>query len=287
MFGKYNQVVRCGLAAACLSVLATSAVLAQGIEARSDIAYKTGPGLSEYEIERCKLDLYIPEGVEDFPIIVWFHGGAITAGRKDSADQVAIAEGLARRGIGVASVNYRLSPNVSYPAYIEDAAAAVSWVLDNIGEYGGNAGSVFVAGHSAGGYLAAMTGIDPQYLAAHGHALSDLAGVIPVSGQMITHVTVRSERGISNSQPIIDEAAPTYHVGPEVPPFLTFVGTEDIATRAEENAYFVEALKAAGQPDATYIPGPGRTHGTIVTQIPEEGDLVADAIVAFVERLSN
>ena len=135
--------------------LHAQAGLAEDVVVNVDISYKSGSGLSEYERERCALDLYVPEGAADFPVIVWFHGGGLTAGDKAEATQAGIARSLAARGIGVASVNYRLSPRAGYPAYVEDAAASVAWVLDHIADFGGDPANVFVSGHSAGAHLVA------------------------------------------------------------------------------------------------------------------------------------
>ena len=105
----------------------------------------------------------------------------------------------------VVGVNYRLYPKVKAPGYIEDAAAAVAWVFKNIGSYGGDPGSIFVSGHSAGGYLASMVGFDKSYLAKYDIDAYQIAGLIPFSGHTITHFTVREERGIEGTQPVIDE----------------------------------------------------------------------------------
>lgn len=248
-----------------------------------NIAYKVGSRLSEYEVQRCTLDLYLPEAATGFPTIVWFHGGGLTAGDKAGDVHVAIARSLAARGIAVAAVNYRLSPRVSFPAYVEDAAASVAWVLDHIGNYRGSAERVFVSGHSAGGYLAAMVGLDAQYLAGHGRAADDLAGLVPISGQMVTHTTVREERGLPSERPIVDAAAPVYHARGDAPPLLAIAGSDDLPARPEENRYFIAAMKAAGHPDSAYLEFEGRDHGTIVAGIPEAEDPVADAIVDFIK----
>lgn len=268
---------------AALGCLVQSA-FAQGVDVRENISYKSGHDLTDYERTRCALDLYVPTGVNDFPVIVWFHGGGLTEGDKAEKTQADISRSLAARGIGVASVNYRLSPKVTFPAYVEDAAASVAWVLDNIEDYGGDARNVFVSGHSAGGYLAAMVGADGHYLAAHGHSLDDLAGLMPISGQMVTHGTVRVERDLPPARPIIDAAAPVFHISDGAPPWLAIAGSEDNPARAEENAYFIAALKSVGHTDATYREFEGRTHGSIVSMIPRKGDPVAQAIVEFVEH---
>lgn len=260
---------------------------AQDIAVHENLPYKSGAGLSDYERERCLLDLYLPADGDDHAVVVWFHGGGITAGDKAEATQVAIARTLAAKGIAVASVNYRLSPRASFPAYIDDAAASVAWIIDHAADYGIDSGKVFVSGHSAGAYLASMAGTDPQYLAAYGHATDELAGLIPISGQMVTHGTVRSEQGLPLEHPVIDAAAPIYHVGTKLPPILAIAGSADMPARPEENRYFIAALNAAGHPDATYLEFAGRTHGTIVTQIPEAGDPVALAMIEFIARLGG
>lgn len=247
-----------------------------------NIAYKAGPELSEYELQRCTLDLYLPEGASGFPAIVWFHGGGLTEGDKAGDVQVGIARSLAARGIAVAAVNYRLSPRGSFPAYVEDAAASTAWVLDHIEDYRGSSDRVFVSGHSAGGYLAAMIGLDGQYLAAHGYRPDDLAGLVPISGQMVTHSTVREERALPAERPIVDAAAPVHHARSDAAPFLAIAGSDDLPARPEENVYFIAAMKAAGHTDATYLEFDGRNHGTIVSGIPAADDPVAEAIVDFV-----
>lgn len=258
----------------------------QQVVVHQGLAYKSGAELSDYERERCVLDLYTPAGASGFPVLVWFHGGNITAGDKAEATQVEIARTFAARGIAVAAVNYRLSPRVRFPAYVEDAAAAVAWVLDHIPEYGGDAQAVFVSGHSAGAYLASMVGLDSAYLHAHGREIGELAGLVPISGQMITHATVRTERGLPADRPLVDAAAPAHHVSAAAPPFLAIAGSEDLPARSEENSYFIAAMRAVDHPDATFREFAGRNHGTIVTRIPEEDDPVAAAVAEFIERVS-
>jgi acetyl esterase/lipase len=264
---------------------AAVAAPAAGVRVVKDLSYKVG-GATDYEKERCKLDLYLPTEHRDFPTIVWFHGGGLQSGDKAGDIAESFGQHFAARGIAVASVNYRLHPMAHYPAYIEDAAAAVAFVHREIVRYGGSSKRVFVSGHSAGGYLTAMVGIDGKYLAQHDLSSGDIAGFMPVAGQMITHSTVREERGISPRQPVIDEAAPDYHVRADAPPFLNIVGSHDLPARAEENRYFVAAMKAAGHKDVTYLEVEGRDHGSVASRIGEPGDAVAKAMTLFIQRLS-
>ncbi|MBN2330057.1 MAG: alpha/beta hydrolase, partial [Candidatus Omnitrophica bacterium] len=188
-------------------------------------------------------------------------------------------------GIAIAAVNYRLSPKAHYPAYINDAAAGAAWILRHIEDYQGSPEKLFVSGHSAGGYLTAMIGVDPQYLAKYGASVHDFAGFMPVSGQMVTHSTVRGERGIPSTQPLIDEAAPCYHVRKDLPPFLNISGSVDLPSRAEENRYFATAMNAAGHAWAEYREFIGRDHGTIVSRIPQGNDPVAEIMLDFMRRV--
>jgi len=270
------------LIALCTTVNANS----ESIVIQKDIVYKSGNSLTEYEKQRCKLDLYLPQNNKDFPVIVWFHGGSLKQGDKSGGMTISISKHFAMQGIAVAVVNYRLSPKVTYPAYIQDAAASVSWVIKNIEHYKGNPKKVFVSGHSAGGYLAAMLGVNSKYLEENEIQIKNVAGYIPVSGQMITHSTVREEQGISKTRPLIDEAAPSYHVQKDVSPFLSICGSDDLPGRAEENMYFVAAMKASGNETVKYLEFKDRNHGTIVSKISESEDPVATAIINFIETIS-
>ena len=168
----------------------------------------------KYISEKCLLDIYYPGNSKGFPTIVWFHGGGMTGGDK------ALPLGLAQKGVGIVSVNYRLYPIVKCPEYIEDAAAAVAWVFKNIQRYGGDPRLIFVSGHSAGAYLTSMIGLDKRWLAADNIDADKIAGLLPLSGNGITHQAIRAERGISNMVPVVDEYAPLYHVRPDAPPLI-------------------------------------------------------------------
>jgi len=147
--------------------------------------------------------------------------------------------------IGIIAVKYRLYPKIKCPVYIEDAAASVAWVFKNIESFGGDTSLIFVSGHSAGGYLTSMVGLDKKWLQAHQIDANQIAGLIPFSGHTITHFTVRKERGIEGTQPIIDEFAPLYHVRFDASPLLLITGDRELEMlgRYEENAYLMTGLK--------------------------------------------
>jgi len=208
-----------------------------------DVAYRdaNSPGWDAYMKERCRLDVYYPEGKKGYATVVWFHGGGLRGGSK------SVPRPLKEQGMAVVAVNYRLFPKVKCPAYIEDAAAAVAWTFKNIERYGGNPALIFVSGHSAGGYLTSMVGLDKSYLAGHGIDADKIAGLIPFSGHTITHFTPREERGIPGEQPIVDKFAPLYHVRPDAPPLVLITGGRELEMlgRYEENAYLWRMMKVA------------------------------------------
>lgn len=268
----------------CLTLLTSDTTAQEDIRVLKDVTYKSGD-LTEYEAERCKLDLYLPTKGRGFATIIWFHGGGIQTGDKAGNIAKAFGERFASLGIAVASVNYRLHPKVTFPAYIDDSAASFAFIYKTVAKHGGSPKRIFMSGHSAGGYLVAMVGADPQFLAKYDLNPSDIAGLMPVSGQMITHATVRKERGIAQTKPIIDYAAPSYHVNKTLPPFINFVGSKDLPARAEENGYFIAAMEAAGHKDVTYVEVEGRTHVTIASDTAKKDDVVVKSMRKFIERL--
>jgi len=231
--------------------------------------------------ERCTLDLYLPKSPGPFPVVVWFHGGGLTGG--DKAEAAFVAAALARQGIGLIAPAYRLSPHISFPAYVQDAALAVSWVMKNLSGIGADSAHVFVGGHSAGGYLAALLAMDVRFLEAVGVRLSEIAGFICVSAQVMTHFTVRAERGIPQEQVVCDEAAPAYFTRKDTRPILLAVADDDLPARLEENAFFAASLRAAGNERVSFEIIPGRNHASIVDPMDQPDDPLARLIGKFVE----
>lgn len=250
-----------------LTLLSLAATLAAYLHSAPDeLTYQFESELSystledAYAQERCKLDLYYPENSEEsFATLIWFHGGALKNGNKHIDDR------LKNQGIAISAANYRMYPKVGTPVPIEDAATAAAWVFENIESYGGDPEKIFIAGHSAGGYLASMLGFDKRWLAAHDIDADRIAGLIPYSGHTITHMTVREFVGIDAQQPIIDQYAPLFHTRADAPPVLLLTGDRELEMlgRYEENAYFWRMLKVANHPDATLYEFDGYGHGMV------------------------
>tara|TARA_B110000459_G_scaffold197994_1_gene242221 strand:+ start:1513 stop:2340 length:828 start_codon:yes stop_codon:yes gene_type:complete len=236
----------------------TAQILVNEEQLLTNLSYRQGTD-DAYTLERCVLDIYLP-GTTDFATVVWFHGGGLTSGNK------FIPEGLKNQGIAVVAVNYRLYPKVKSPTYIDDAAAAVAWVFKNIASYGGNPNLIFVAGHSAGGYLTSMLGLDKSYLNSYDIDSDAIAGLIPYSGHTITHFTVRSERELKWDDVRVDHMAPLAHIRKEAPPIILITGDRELELygRYEENAYFWRMLQRIGHPYVELYEIDGHGHGPMV-----------------------
>ena len=166
------------LAAAVIAlVVAALPAAAQSLKTVSDVDYVAG---ADSAGGKHRLDIYIPEGARNAPVIFSIHGGALEAG--DRREERFVGQRFAGVGYVAVVISYRLSPDVSHPAHIQDVAAAFAWVTRNIARHGGDPSRILVIGHSAGAYLAMLLAADPRWLAAHKLSSKAIAGVAPVSG---------------------------------------------------------------------------------------------------------
>ena len=163
-----------------------------------------------YAQERCKLDIYYPENLKDCPTVIWFHGGGLTSGNK------SIPTKLKKSGMIVIAVNYRLLPKVTISECLGDGRQP-SLDFKEVEKYGGNKKKIFVSGHSAGGYLTAMIGLDKKWLKEYSIDADSLAGLIPFSGQVISHFSYRKMNGIDNHNLLSMNSAPLFHVRKRCP----------------------------------------------------------------------
>lgn len=241
-----------------------SAALASHVEEKN-VSYLEEAAFAKadaYRQEQCRMDLWLPTGKPGFPTLIWLHGGGLTSGKR-------FMPVLRDKGIGLIAASYRLSPKVEHPGYLEDAAAITAWTLRHIAERGGDPKKIFLAGHSAGGYLAAMVGMDPQWLAAQGVSNRDLASLVLVSAQVTTHFLVKKLRGDTRPEyrPIIDEFAPLYHASKDLPPVCLILGDRKIEykNRVEENNLLAASLRNLGHPMVEFYEMGGLTHGSVVS----------------------
>lgn len=252
-------------------------VHSQGYLTKTDINYYSNEICKKdpYIKSKCKLDIYYPENSQGSTTIIWLHGGGLTSG------QTEIPEALKNNKFIIVGVDYRLFPKVKAPAYIDDAAAAVAWVFNHISDYGGDPSKIFISGHSAGGYLGLMVTLDKMYLSKYNIDANKIAGIIPLSGQAITHFTIRKENGIDERQPIIDKYAPLYFCRPDAPPILLITGDREMELlgRYEENAYLARMFSLVGHRDVTLFELQGFDHNMVGPALP--------LLIKFVQRISK
>lgn len=242
-------------------------ILCQPAFAQENTRYKTIEDLpyreagDKYALERCKLDLYYPENTKDFATVVWFHGGGLSSGEK------YIPHELQNSGIAVIAVNYRLLPKARLSECIDDAAAAVAWTFREIEKYGGSTKRIFVSGHSAGGYLTNMIGLDKKWLKNYDIDADSIAALVPFSGHAISHFAYRQSLGMKETQPSIDQFAPLYYVRPDAPPLVIISGDREMEMlgRYEETAYFWRMMKVVGHPETYLYELDGFNHGNMVS----------------------
>ena len=172
-----------------LSLLALGALAAcaplrtLNLLARVGNGHTLNAGVAYGALARQKLDIYTPASAPPpggWPLVVFFHGGSWNTGAR--ADYRFVASALAARGVLTLVADYRLYPDVRYPEFLNDSAQALAWGLTEATHLGGNPKRVFVMGHSAGAYNAAMLALDPRWLAATGHTPAELAGWTGLAG---------------------------------------------------------------------------------------------------------
>jgi len=189
-------------------------------EVIKDVAY------GDMEIQ--KADIYLPnqlEGDAALPVIVFFHGGAWRDGNKGLYRFVGTA--LASRGFVVVVPDYRKYPQVVFPAFIEDTAAAIAWAFTNIEQYGGDPDHLFVSGHSSGAHMGALVLADQRYLAEYEISPEQVSGFVGLSGP---YSFTPQEEGIVEVFGDLDDYSPMQvdnFVDGNEPPMLLLHGLDD------------------------------------------------------------
>lgn len=197
---------------------------------------------------RDRLDVYVPKVASDAaPVLVFFYGGSWDSGSKD--DYAFVGHALAAQGFVTVLPDYRLYPQVHFPEFLNDGAAAVAWVRDNIAAYGGDPRRIVLAGHSAGAYNAMMLALDPRYLEAAGVDPKVIRAVAGLSGPydflpLDTDTTVK----VFGQTADLAQTQPVNFVGPLSPPAFLATGDGDTTVRPRHTARLAERLRAANVP---------------------------------------
>jgi acetyl esterase/lipase len=209
----------------------------RGIRIARSIPYGKG--------ERQTLDVYCPKAAIAAPVIVFFYGGSWQSGDKSLYKFVGAA--LARRGFVVAIPDYRVYPEVRYQGFLNDAANALRWTRDNAGRFAGDPGKLFVMGHSAGAYIAAMLALDPRWLRTVNLTPSGvIRGLIGLSGPYdflpIKDPTLQIIFGSAHDA----TTQPISHVSANAPPALLLSGSHDRTVGVGNSIRLAARLRAAG-----------------------------------------
>jgi acetyl esterase/lipase len=214
------------------------------VETFKDVSYYAG---ADRDKVKHNLDLYLPKGLKDYPVLFFVHGGAWSLGDKsDFGAYAAFGSAFAKLGIGVVVTNYRLSPKVQHPEHIKDFTRPFAWTVQNIAKRGGDKERIFVCGHSAGAHLVALLAADSAYLKAHELTSKAIRGVVPISGPFILAPGFLP-KVFGDDRKAAPAAAPMTHVRKALPPFLIVFADNDFfgCDRPVADA-FRKALEAKG-----------------------------------------
>jgi acetyl esterase/lipase len=247
------------------------------VESHQDIAYHTGGE----EPKRNMLDVYVPKGAKDFPVLFFVHGGTWRSGNKEMYSSL-IGETFAAEGIGAVVINYRLSPKSVHPAHIEDVSRAFAWTHANIAKYGGRADRVFAFGHSAGGHLVALLATDEKYLKAEKLTSDALCGVIGMSGVYTIDPSFDVfKSAFGKDAEVCKLASPLNHVSAKRPPFLLMYADKDMPYLDKLSEDMHAALKKADN-ESAILKLKETNHYTIITNLMRADDPGRKAIEEFV-----
>lgn len=198
-------------------------------------SYRLTKGLAYGPLDRQLLDVYQPRTeVDKPPLVVFFYGGSWSSGQR--ADYRFVGEALASRGIVAVLADYRLSPAFRYPAFVQDSALAVRWALAHAADYGADRGRVFVMGHSAGAYNAAMVALDARWLAAEGLQPAQLAGWVGLAGPYdFLPIGDRQTRVAFDWPATPADSQPMMHASAASPPALLLAPTQDSVVNTQRS----------------------------------------------------
>jgi acetyl esterase/lipase len=250
------------------------------VEVHSGLTYRDGP---EDEAGKHKLDVYSPKGKPGVPVLFFIHGGSWKSG--DRSYYPPLGNRYAREGFVTVVPSYRLAPKYPHPAQIEDVAAAFAWTVAHVAEYGGDTNRIYVAGHSAGGHLAALLTLDERYLAAHQLTPARIHGVLAMSGVYDLADSEGQEAVFGKDPQVRRAASPLFHVkaGTGIPRFLVSYCQWDYFSLPGQARGFASALeKAKIGSEILYIPG--ENHLSEVVNVTAKDDPLVAAAVKFMGR---
>jgi acetyl esterase/lipase len=261
------------------------------MKATKDIQYFTGP---DADAKANALDLYVPAGRANVPVLIEVHGGGWRAGDKGTPQ--TLIDILGRLGCAIVTVNYRLSPAVKHPTHVRDVARAFAWVYKNAAQHGLDRDRIVILGSSAGAHLVSLLALDTSYLKEQGVPPEAIRGVVATSGIYDLgkwpepgKVPTRKEQAFGTDPKMLASASPIEHLRANAPPFLLTFTDHDLYLMPEQAHWFYDAALRIGLnvrlvqiPDRThfdYMAGAGRPPIALVD------DVLALELVNFVTQV--
>ncbi len=241
--------------------------------------------------DKHRLDLYAPESAEGVPIVVFVHGGTWQSGDRDYYRVVTglygnVGHALAAEGIATAVPSYRLWPDASMDAMLDDVAAAIVWAHAHAREAGADPGKLFVAGHSAGGHLVTLLATKPGALAARGVDPTWIRGVVSLSGalDMERARKVTKDQGVIALWPTAEDAraaSPLRYLSSSPLPFLLLIGGRDYPGLRQD----FRAARALRLHNVESAEVPNLHHSDMVLHIGAERDPITPRVARFVRSV--
>ena len=240
---------------------------------------------------KLQLDVYTPKkAVAASPVLVFIHGGRWNSGKK--SQYKFFGRRLASKGVVTVVPDYRLSPRTEYHGATSDVAKALKWTKEHIAEYGGDNNQIFVAGHSAGGHLAALVSVDNVYFDSL-NISNPLSGTILIDAFGLNMFSFMSNEEFKKHKTYYamfgrdperwKNGSPIFHLNENMKPFLMFVGTKTYPVINEGSKEFFEAVKKY-QPESTPIIEMKKKHIPMMLQFYNSENRGYDDILKFLTR---
>jgi acetyl esterase/lipase len=251
------------------------------VEHVADLAYAPGP--------RHGVDVYRPRDGGPHPVAIFFYGGSWQEGAR--AEYRFVGQSLAAQGVLTIIPDYRLYPDVVYPAFLADSAQAVRWAVEHAAAFGGDAQQLFLIGHSAGAYNAAMLALDPQWLRSVGlEPRRDVRGMIGIAGPY-DFLPLRSDdlKAIFGPESTRAQTQPIHHVDGSPPPLLLLTDGSDKVVDPGNTQRLAAKVQAA-EGEARAVVYPGLSHALVLGALAKPFGFLAPVrrdVLAFIVSRSK
>ena len=263
-------------------------LIAIGIACPQAWADEAGTKTFSYgEHQRQKLDVLVPAGAKAAPVLIFFHGGGWVGG--DKKNYGFLMRRFSHAGVVSIASNYRLSPEVQFPAFVEDGASAIVWVRKNIADFGGDPNRIFLMGHSAGAHIVSLLALDEKYLRDAKTDQKSIRGVIPISGPLLLKASQVPQMKFIFGNADDAEMCPLAHVDGGEAPFLILQGQEDVLVQPIHAKVAEKKIREkGGKVEVLYFPD--HDHLTIIAafspRAKRRGD-VFSPVLQFIETNSK